>query len=89
MLEGILEAIKGEKKMSFHHWRYRLLHWAFGEKADTPEQSGLPRFLYTHYCPLFHLTNLIAIFAPAILFVKLVCVVFMMLVKTCLPCWTG
>lgn len=68
---NVLEAIKGEKKMTFRHWRYRLLHWAFGVHPSTPNESTLPNYLYTHYCPLFHLTNLIAIFVPVILFCKL------------------
>lgn len=68
---NILASIKSEKKMSFRHWRYRLLHWTFNETATCPENSDLPKFLYTHYCPLFHLTNLIAILFPLILLVKL------------------
>lgn len=69
---NILASIKSEKKMSLKHWRYRILHWCFGEKANTPEESNLPKFFYTHYCPLFHLTNLIAIMFPLILVVKIV-----------------
>lgn len=69
---NILASIKAPKSMSFKHWRYRLLHWCFGEKATTPEDSNLPHFLYTHYCPLFHLTNLIAILFPVILLVKII-----------------
>lgn len=70
---SILDSIKGERKLSFNCWRYRLLHWCFEvEDADQkyPEKTGLPKFLYTHYCPLFHLTNLIAILLPVILLVK-------------------
>lgn len=69
---NILASIKAEKKMSFNHWRYKLLHWTFNETAKTPRESDLPGFLYTHYCPLFHLTNLIAVLFPIILTVKLV-----------------
>ena len=75
---GILDSIKGERKLSFNHWRYRLLHWCFNVKDPSPHDlyaTGLPKFLYTHYCPLFHLTNLIAIFSPLILLIKIVCVV--------------
>lgn len=77
---GILDSIKGERKLSFNHWRYRLLHWCFNVKNPDPKDlynttGGMPKFLYTHYCPLFHLTNLIAIFSPLILFIKVVCVV--------------
>jgi hypothetical protein len=78
---NILASIKAEKKMSFKHWRYRLLHWCFGEKAKTPEESNLPKFLYTHYCPLFHLTNLIAILFPLILLVKFVMALVIGIVK--------
>jgi ABC-type multidrug transport system fused ATPase/permease subunit len=70
---SILDSIKGERKLSFGNWRFRILHWAFN--VETPNQSnwqftGLPRFLYTHYCPLFHLTNLIALLSPLILGIK-------------------
>ena len=75
---SILDSIKGQRKLSFRHWRYRLLHWTFGVKdADPkrPQDTGLPKYLYTHFCPLFHLTNLIAILSPIILFIKIVKVV--------------
>ena len=68
---NIFESIKEEKKLSLNHWRYRLLHWCFGIKAIKPEDSPLYKGLYTHYCPLFHLTNLIAIFIIPIFFVRL------------------
>lgn len=68
---NILASIKSNKRMSLSHWRYRILHWCFGEKVNNPSESGLPRFLYSHYCPLFHLTNLIAILLPFILFTKI------------------
>jgi len=58
--------------MSLGHWRYRILHWCFGQKVTTPEDSSLPKYFYTHYCPLFHLTNLIAILFPLILIIKIV-----------------
>lgn len=72
---SILESIKGERKLSFNHWRYRILHWAFNVKAPDINHlgyTGLPMFLYTHYCPLFHLTNLIALLSPLILSIKLI-----------------
>lgn len=75
---SILDSIKGTRKMSFGHWRYRLLHWCFNVKNPDPKNvydTGLPKFLYTHYCPLFHLTNLIAILSPLILFIKVTAVV--------------
>lgn len=68
---NIFESIKSEKKMSFSHWRYRTLHWCFSEDADRPSQSNLPDFLYTHYCPLFHLTNLIIVLLPLIILAKI------------------
>lgn len=71
MFENILEAIKGDRKMSLNHWRYRLLHWFFGINPATPAESSLPKQFYTHYCPLFHVTNLIALFSPFILCFKL------------------
>lgn len=68
---NILASIKSGKRMSLSHWRYKLLHWCFGEKAKSPSESGLPQFLYSHYCPLFHLTNLIAILLPLIVLTKI------------------
>lgn len=68
---SILAAIKSERKMSLKHWRYRLLHWTFFETATTVSESKLPTFLYTHYCPLFHLTNIIVLMMPLILTFRL------------------
>jgi len=76
---SILSSLKEERKLSFSHWRYRLLHWAFSvdtKKITHPSQTGLPMFLYTHYCPLFHLTNLIALLSPFILLFRVLAVVF-------------
>lgn len=67
---SIVELIKSERKMSFNHWRYRLLHWSFGIEPSKPEESKLPRFLYTHYCPLFHLTNILLLVLPIVLLAK-------------------
>ena len=67
---SLLDAIKGPKTLSFNHWRYRLLHWCFFVKATCPAESPLPSFMYTHYCPLFHVTNLIALLSPAIALVR-------------------
>lgn len=67
---SILESIKAERKLSFNHWRYRILHWTFNVNAPQTDWHELPNFLYTHYCPLFHLTNLIAILSPLILLIK-------------------
>ena len=74
---NIFESIKSEKKMSLNHWRYRILHWCFDQswedwENDWKAHSDLPYFLYTHYCPLFHITNLIAILFPIVLMVKIV-----------------
>lgn len=68
---SILSSIKEDRKLSFNHWRYRILHWAFNvENPKKPEDTGLPKYLYTHYCPLFHLTNLIALLSVFILIFK-------------------
>lgn len=72
MFGSVLEAIKGEKKMSLNHWRYRVLHWAFAIQVTDWTRSKLPSFLYTHYCPLFHLTNLIVLMSPIILLAKVI-----------------
>lgn len=61
--------------MSMKSWRYRLLHWVNGINPQTKEEAideGMPQFLYTHYCPLFHLTNLFLLLSPIILTYKLV-----------------
>lgn len=70
--------------MSFNHWRYRILHWTFNVPEENineryPEATGLPKFLYTHYCPLFHLTNLIAILSPLIFGIKCAVAFFAMI----------
>lgn len=66
MLKDALKMIKSEKKLSFSHWRYRLLHWTFGINPTSTHDSYLPSYLYTHYCPVFHLTNLMAVMLPFI-----------------------
>jgi hypothetical protein len=48
--------------LSLDHWRYQLLHWFYGVENDGVEPSyGVPRCFYTHYCPLFHATNLMVL----------------------------
>ncbi|MCK9463040.1 MAG: hypothetical protein M0R80_25740 [Proteobacteria bacterium] len=96
MLESIIEAIHGERKMSLNHWRYRLLHWAFATDMKMIWKDGagrlhspLPNYLYTHYCPLFHLTNLIILFAPIILFVKVVWAIAVIGYHVCLHIKAG
>ena len=74
MLKEAVTAITDEKKLSYNHWRYRLLHWCFSVK--DPDRSHLPRFFYTHYCPLFHMTNMIALFSPFIFGFKIVALIF-------------
>jgi hypothetical protein len=70
---SILDSIKSERKLSFDHWRFRILHWAYNVKnPQSPADTGLPQFLYTHYCPLFHLTNLIALLSPLILLIRFI-----------------
>lgn len=76
-MHGILESIKRDRKLSFNHWRYRLLHWTF---ETNPSDSNLPNFLYTKYCPLFHLTNLLVIFFPLIVFAKIVVFLISMMI---------
>jgi hypothetical protein len=68
--KGLFARIKAERKLTLQHWRYRLLHWVFGVKIDHPDESPLAGFLYTHYCPLFHVTNLLALFLPFIALLK-------------------
>ena len=51
-------AFFGPMQISSDHWRYRLLHWYSPNKDENPD------CLYTHYCPLFHLTNLLALVFP-------------------------
>ena len=72
-----LKSIKAERRLSINHWRYKILHWCFNEKNTTkPSDSSLPDYLYTHYCPLFHLTNLIVVLSPIIVLCKIVTALF-------------
>jgi hypothetical protein len=83
---NVLASIKSEKKMSLKHWRFRILHWCFNEdwrNWDSYKESDLPEFLYTHYCPLFHLTNLIGILAPLIFGLKLGIAIIFGIIKCC------
>ncbi len=78
----MLGSINGERKLSLNHWRYRLLHWCFSEKnIKAPSDSMLPQYLYSHYCPLFHLTNFIAIFSWFILIIKVCAAIFIGVVE--------
>ena len=72
--KGFLASIKDEKYLSYDHWRYRLLHWVFN--VEDPKESSLPDSLYTHYCPLFHLTNILALALPIIMAGKMIVVGF-------------
>lgn len=63
---NMLKAIKHERRLTLKNWRYRLLHWFFNKTEETGPKE-LPEYFYTHFCPLFHLTNLIALFAPVII----------------------
>lgn len=67
-----IKAFKEPRELNFSFWRYRLLHWCFNEDAKTVADSKLPHYLYTHYCPLFHLTNFIGLFSPLILTIKVI-----------------
>lgn len=67
---NLFELIKGTRRLSFSHWRYRLLHWTYNVKPKTAEEAislGMSRFFYSHYCPLFHYTNFLFLMFPAIL----------------------
>lgn len=72
MIENVIDSIKGPRRMTLDHWRFRLLHWCFDVRSPDPEKGRLPRYLYTHFCPLFHLTNLIALLSPFILAFKVI-----------------
>jgi len=63
--KSMLNSIVTERKMSLNHWRYRVLHWYFGV-TEEGYGSNVPRYFYTHYCPLFHFTNLVVLFLPII-----------------------
>jgi len=68
-----MSIFSGPREISLKHWRYRLLHWCFNEKDITrPEESALPQYLYCHYCPLFHLTNFIALTSWLVLTIKVI-----------------
>jgi hypothetical protein len=70
MLADFIAAVKSDRKLSFKNWRYRLLHWTFGVNPATAAESPLPEPLYKHYCPLFHLTNLIVLCLPLVIAIK-------------------
>jgi hypothetical protein len=62
--------------LSLDHWRYQLLHWFYGVENNGVEPSyGVPRCFYTHYCPLFHATNLMVLGIVFIAIWKLMAVV--------------
>lgn len=82
MSHGMFSRIKAERKLSFKHWRYRLLHWSFGIKPSDPCYSKLPNFFYTHYCPLFHITNALVVVSPLILLLKIVRAIVVGVCKT-------
>ena len=69
---SLISYIKRDRQMDFNHWRYRLLHWTFGIKPNGKSDSPLPDFFYTHYCPLFHFTNILAIIFPIVFLVKFI-----------------
>ena len=63
MFKDLIEKVKGGRTLTFNHWRYQLLHWTFNCDPKTPADSPLPHPLYTHYCPLFWLTNMFVLTA--------------------------
>lgn len=48
------------KVLSPNHWRYRIIHWVFGKE-------NAPQAIYKSYCPLWHLSNAMALAAVFIL----------------------
>lgn len=69
---SLIGAIKAERKLTLNHWRYKLLHWTFGcLDVTSKEDSKLPKYLYTHYCPLFHMTNLLLLASPITVVVRM------------------
>lgn len=73
----MFETLKSEKILTLDHWRYSLLHWTFipGVEVKTLDDgiaAGISPSFYSHYCPLFHLTNLMVIFLPFIILFKVV-----------------
>jgi hypothetical protein len=63
----MLERFTGPQVMTKDHWRFRILHWSFGADFDKKE---MPQFFYDHYCPLFHMTNLLVLLFPVIVLIK-------------------
>ena len=66
---SILDSIKGQRKLSFDCWRYRLLHWCFNvENPDVQffQRTGLPKFLYSckYYRKVFALYLLQELYIP-------------------------
>jgi hypothetical protein len=72
MISEAFAALKAPRQMTLQHWRFRLLHFTFGINPSTAEDSKLPGFLYTHYCPLFHVTNAMLLALPLTLCLRLV-----------------
>lgn len=80
----MFEALHAERNLTLEHWRYRLLHWTFGltgaylsdgkvrwkDSDGDSFRSPLPEYLYTHYCPLFHLTNALVLASPLVSLVR-------------------
>src|SRR5205814_97384 len=70
---SLIDYVKADRRMSVDHWRFRLLYWCFNVAPGTPpDRSGLPMFMFRHYCPLFHLTNLIAVLSPLIFALRII-----------------
>jgi len=85
---NIVKHIKRDRVLSLAYWRYQLLHWCFNIEVKKNEDGklyivndDLPDFLYTHYCPLFNLTNLILVFSPFILMFKICGSIFSFMLK--------
>lgn len=67
----LIKYLKRNREVSLNHWRYRLLHWFFGVNKENA-QSKLPRFFYTHWCPVVQFTNLLVLGLPLILLFRFV-----------------
>ncbi len=74
---NLLQNIKADKEISLKSWRYRVLHWFWG--VDGVEEKA-PQVFYTHFCPLFHATNLIVILFPLIMLWKIFCSIISIIV---------
>ena len=50
---SVIDFIKGPKKLKPTHWRFKIVEWVLGK-------DDVPHYMYSHYCPLFHASNIFA-----------------------------